>query len=135
MTREEKEQATAAIYGVPERSSMSNTPLTNDEAERLRQILNAHDQQTAPREFDLNKPPVEPYKHQEFPRLVYHHGERIYVVVRSREELEDAERNGFQKDPYPSEAPEVELSAADAAEAARIDAQLAKLKRSSRKDA
>lgn len=56
---------------------MGNNPaqLSHEEAERLREILMQHDKKNnaGPNSFDLHNPKVPPYRHQEFPKLVYHH--------------------------------------------------------------
>ena len=43
------------------------------EIDRMRDILAQQDARRTPNVFDLSKPPVVPYSHQEFPKTVYHH--------------------------------------------------------------
>lgn len=132
MTREQKQEAEAVIYGLAKGQHMAPNPLDNISAadvERMRLIVNAHDQQSAPKEFDLNNPPVAPYRHQEFPSIVYHHEARKHKLVHNEDQLSAAYDEGFLKEPFSAEVPEVELDAASAAEAAQVDAQIAKKKR------
>jgi uncharacterized protein YecA (UPF0149 family) len=73
LTREQKQQAEAAIYGVRESTSMSPSNLTQQEIESMRALVAQHDNEGKISEFDLNKPPKVPYRHQDFPRMVYNH--------------------------------------------------------------
>lgn len=126
LTREQREQAEAAIYGFVERP-MANQQFSPDDIERMRTILAQHDSQKQTNEFDLNNPPKERYVHQEFPRMVYHHEERKTRVVKNAAELHQYLAEGWSKDPYPMEAPAPALDAASSREAAAIDKQIAEL--------
>lgn len=136
LTREQKRQQEAAIYGLglPTRNtathnSMDLSQFTSAEIEKLRSALLQHDSATKPKDFDLNNPPKEPYRYQAFPRLIYDHVARKHKPVHSEEELDAHLAKGWSKEPYPAEVEETELSAADQAEAAEIDARLKKKKK------
>lgn len=111
---------------------MSPSQLTAGEIDRMREIVLAHDknQPAANREFDLAKPPVVPYRYQEFPRMVYHHAKRLTKTVTNSDHLEDALAAGWSKQPFPVEvldaAPELDADAvAEAAtEAAEMETRL-----------
>ncbi len=102
-----------------------NQQFSHEEIERMRQIVAAHtDSRTENQSFDLNKPPQTPYHHQEFPKIVYHHGKRTHAVVNGPEQLSQAEASGFVREPYPTEveaAPEFDQETSD--EIARVNVQ------------
>ena len=110
---------------------MAPGQLTHEEIERMRQIVLQHDQTNRKgiQEFDLNKPPKEPYRHQEFPRMIYDHAKRRTKIVHNADHLADALAAGWKKEPFPAEVEEPELDAATAAEAAAIDRELRKPKK------
>lgn len=105
--------------------------LTHQEIERLRQIVIDHDKKNfgGMKEFDLNNPPQEPYRYQEFPRLLYRHGTDKTKVVRDQEQLEAALADGWSMDAVAIEYKEPKLNKADAAEARAIDRELRKPKK------
>ncbi len=131
LTREQKQQAEAAIYGLQE--NFMAPSLTKDEIERMRAIVAQHDSQGRGKiqEFDLNNPPKQPYTHQEFPRVMYHHGKHITRIAKDAEEMDAAISAGWSKEPFPAvpEPEEPELDAESAAEAAELDAKLKRNKR------
>ena len=131
LTKEQKRQAEAAIYGHPEQMNDNNlTEFSPQDIDRMRAILAQHDRQTMPtREFDLNKPPVKPYFYQEFPRMVYHLGRGINAIVQHEAELAAMLAGGWQTTPIAAEQADAELDPAAAAEAAEIDKQLIKKKK------
>lgn len=91
--------------------------------DRMRSILEEHDKRNPRmvREFDLNNPPKEPYRHQEFPKIVYHHGKRKHVAVHDAAQQAKALEAGYKIEPYLNEvAPAVELESEDE-EIARLD--------------
>jgi hypothetical protein len=97
MTKQEKLQAEAAIYGLNRNNMPPQEPqLSYDEIERMRAILQAHDKQNqgGTKEFDLNNPPKVPYTHQPFPQLVYHNAKREHKVVNNPAELKAALDSG-----------------------------------------
>ncbi len=57
---------------MPEHSNLSQ-----DEAEKLREMLLQYDRDRVPNVFDLSNPPTKPYKHQEFPKIVYDHAKSV----------------------------------------------------------
>lgn len=62
------------IFGLESKSMGSNAgALSLAEADRLRELLFAHDRQQSSNVFDLSKPPVVPYQHKKFPVTVYNH--------------------------------------------------------------
>jgi hypothetical protein len=131
LTKEQKRQAVAAIYGHQEISpSMNQQQFSDAEIERMRQIIGQHDSTNGKiREFDLNNPPKLPYSHQEFPKVVYHHGERRHKKVHSAQEHKAHLADGWKNDAYPAdESNEPELDPATAAEVAAVDEYLAKLR-------
>jgi hypothetical protein len=130
LTKEEQRRAEAAIYGLEE-NTMSPTgtiQLTHEEAEKVRALLNQHDRATAPQQFDLNKPPTPAYKHQDFPRVVYHHGRGKAKAVQNAAELDKHLGSGWQLEPFVPEPEPSDLDPDDAAEVAAVDAQLAELR-------
>lgn len=113
MNANQRREAVAQIFGLDSRS-MPNTSLTVDEIEKMRQLVAAHDANNnfgGIKEFDLNNPPKQPYRYQEFPRIVYHHKLGKTKVVHSAEELLHAEARGYSKDaPFtPQSEEELEL--------------------------
>jgi hypothetical protein len=136
------------IFARKEHPEIMNNQLSQEEIDRMRQLVALHDKANPVKSFDINKPPKEPYTHQEFPRLMYHPDCRIgsdtegrplsgknsghYVVVNSQEELEAALENGFQIDP-PAPKSEEELEAepegSDVADAPADSARPQKRKR------
>jgi hypothetical protein len=125
LTKEQKRQAEASIYGLQDSlTPMPNEQFSTEDIDRMRAILAQHDAQNRGgiKEFDLNKPPKEPYTFQEFPKLVYDHTARKHQTVRNAHEEKAALTAGWRNEPYPAELPEpAELDAEDAAEAARLD--------------
>lgn len=51
--------------------------------------------------LDINNPPKEPYNHQDFPKLVYHHGNGGMKFVKDSEGLTAAEQEGWKTKPSP----------------------------------
>lgn len=140
LTPKQRAESHAAIYGLQKDKHMQNSTadlgrFSASEIERMKAILAAHEgkQHVGIREFDLNNPPKEPYTHQEFPRLVYHHDKRTHRLAHSHEDLEAALEAGWLKEPYPADAPKaaVEFDPEIAAELEAIEAKLraAKAKR------
>ena len=130
LTKEQKRQAEAAIFGLQE--IPVSPELTQDEIERMRTILAQHDSRKGVQEFDLNNPPKKPYVHQEYPRVMYHHGKRQMRVAKSPDEVHAAEAAGWQKEPFlpeGAEPPEIELDPESAQEAAEADAKLRKVRK------
>lgn len=122
LTKEQKREAEAAIYGLSTKDMEQQ--FSQEDIERMRAILAQHDSQAQRqgiREFDLNSPPKEPYKYQEFPKLVYDHDARTHRVVRNKAEEKAALEAGWLNEPFPAEAPAEELDDDDAAEVARLD--------------
>ena len=134
LTKQQKHEALAAIYGLqetPMNPSQGPAHFSAHEIERMRTILAHHDATTAKQqEFDLNNPPRTNYVHQEFPKLVYDlngEGKLVHKVVNDRDEHEAALADGWANEPKaPVEADEIELDAATTAEVAAVDAQLKK---------
>lgn len=125
LTRDQKREAEAAIYGLEGDTSLSSPQITPQEIERMRQLVAQHDSQGGIKDFDLNNPPRLPYKYQEYPRIVYHHADRKMRTVNSDEELELALEAGYEKEPYPQEVEAPTLDAATAAEVAAVDRKIA----------
>jgi hypothetical protein len=129
LTKAQRRDAEAAIYGLDPhlQTPMSTSNLSIDEIERMRAILASHDanNRVGIKEFDLNNPPKLPYVHQEFPRLVYHHGRRIHRVAADAEALAEALEMGWSKEPYAAvvAAGQTEIDLAEAAEIAALDAK------------
>jgi hypothetical protein len=73
------------------------------------------------REFDLNKPPTQPYRYQEYPRLLYRQGKT--AVVQNDDQLQDMLAHGWSKTPPDNMEVNLggELSPEMRAEAAAID--------------
>lgn len=125
LTPQQKREAEAAIYGLQEPADTMSHDLSPAEIERMRAMIAAHDQKTSVSEFDLNKPPVQPYVYQAFPKCVYHPDGRNRIA-RDEQELEMAIEAGWSLKPVTA-APAVEQADLDpeaAAEVARIDSQI-----------
>jgi hypothetical protein len=121
LSKEQRHQALAAIYGISEEAMK---PITHEEAQRMREILAEHDKTAAPvKEFDLNNPPQKPYRFQAFPKLVYHHEYREYDKAENQQQLDALFAEGFQLEPFPTEE-EIVLDPASAQEAANIQKQI-----------
>lgn len=107
--------------------------LTAAEIERLREIVLAHDKKNlgGMKEFDLNNPPKEPYRYQEYPRCIYHHESGRSKTVPHEAALTQALSEGWRLEPAPTSEPEAQpqLSAAEQAEVAAIDAEARKPKK------
>ena len=110
---------------------MTPAGLTIAEIEKMRALVNAADaaNQGGNKEFDLAKPPVAPYRYNEYPRVMYHHATGRTKVANSAEDREDAEALGWTISAIaPVEADEdpfAGLSAEDAAAAREADDKLA----------
>jgi hypothetical protein len=134
LTPQQKREQEAAIYGLRPINPMDLSQITQEDLEKMRSIVLQHDSQNKIKEFDLNNPPKEAYKHQEFPRCIYHHKKGISKVVPTQEELDAHTAKGWAKEPPPpadadGEDVDPALDAFDAAEAADIDAKLTKTKK------
>jgi hypothetical protein len=72
-------------------------PLVREEL--LRQLL-----ATAPvgSVIDINNPPRQRYVHQDFPRMVYHHGSLRVLVVEDAAQLKAAQKHGYKLEPAPN---------------------------------
>ena len=107
-----------------------NVQFTQEEIEKMRTFVLQHDSNMGKiRDFDLNNPPKMPYRHQEYPKMLYDHQGREYILVKDREQEQDALAAGYRKEPFPAEVVEVPLSAEDSREAEAIDRQLKKSRR------
>jgi hypothetical protein len=129
LTREQKRQQEAAIYGLEGLPDMQNEHLTPAEIERMRAILAQHDQSAAGKgnnSFDLNKPPKQPYRHQEYPRVIYHKNGK-HKAVKNATEFDAHLEDGWSDQPVGEVAQAAPaLDAESAREAKAIDAQLKK---------
>ncbi len=128
LTENQQQEAMESLYGL-ERDPMSPDPLSNDEIDRMRQIIAQHDAktaQTAMKEFDLNKPSSGPYVYREFPFLLYDHQAGKTKAARNHEERQQMLADGWSESPCATEMPEIPLTPAEHAEADRIDAKLEK---------
>jgi hypothetical protein len=94
----------------------------------MRQILARFGETKTIKEFDLNKPPAAPYRHQEFPKAMHDHAARVVKTATSAAHQAELEAAGYVTVAFASEPPEVELDASERAEAAAIDAKLSKEK-------
>lgn len=99
LTKEQKRQQEAAIYGVTD-SPMDLSQFTPEQLAQLKQALNA-DTPAKANEFDLNAPPKQPYSHQEYPRLMYHHETGRTQLAHSDADVEKAIEFGWSKDSQP----------------------------------
>ena len=127
LTDEQKQIQDRAAYGLPQQApSLDVGAMTHEKIEWLRGLIFQHDAQNAAmtREFDLNKPPTPPYRHQEFPRLLYRDGKTMAATTKAA--LEEMLKSGWSMDPPPTMEVNLggELTAEMKAEAAAIDAQL-----------
>ena len=104
--------------------------LSPEEIEKMRALVAEHDATNgkAVNEFDLNNPPQKPYRHQEFPKMVYLHEERKHKVVKNATELEAHLKQGWETEPFPVEVEAPALSAAEQKEVERLDKEARKPK-------
>lgn len=135
LTKEQRREAEAAIYGLKPIDPMQYAELTAQEIERMRAIVAQHDRSTGKsEEFDLNNPRTAPYRYQKFPKMIYHHAKRDNRIVRSEDELQGFYELGWTDQPYPAEPTEtVQLDAASAAEVEQVDRKLAELRAAKKK--
>ena len=125
LTQQQRDEQLAAIYGV------TVEPLSHEEIERMRRIVQQHDSEKKPMQiYNLNDPPREPYRFQKFPMMLFDHahshpGRIVRMVANNEGELEKALENGWNEKPPAYREERVEpLSAAYQAEANRVDAQI-----------
>jgi hypothetical protein len=99
LTKQQKREQEAAIYGLSSHQINMAVSLTVEEIERMRQFVLQHDSErnNSIKEFDLNNPPQEPYVYREFPRLMYR-GDATRVAT-SHAEVAEAEAHGWSKTP------------------------------------
>lgn len=130
MTRQEKQEAEAAIYGL--HTPMSTQQIfTPEQIEQMRQLVAQFDQANGGskpgqiREFDLNKPERspdwKPYRFQRYPMHLHDHEKRVVRVVNNKKEEDAALKEGLLAEPFPAEVPETPEEAADRAEIERLD--------------
>lgn len=50
-------------------------------------------------EIDINNPKVPPYRHQEFPKMVYHHDSGEVLTVADDKQFKTAIKRGFSEEP------------------------------------
>jgi len=139
----------AQIYGVsaPTKDNMStDNQFTPEEIEKMREtVLKADRAKITNNVFDLSKPPVVAYRHQEFPKMVYDHeksepsrdimrksgngneelihipAKHAHKIVKNADELAEALSKGFKEQPaalghIPVGAEEVEEEEIEGAE-------------------
>jgi hypothetical protein len=137
LTPDQKRDALAAIYGVPSQGKNmaiqtdSRHKLSPEEILSLRTLLAKQDDDPKPvKEFDLNKPPQQPYTHQDFPRAVYHHLKAKVKSVADQAELDKHLAAGWTIEPFPQpqDDPDIPLSGAEQQEVAKLDAEARKPK-------
>jgi hypothetical protein len=136
LNKQQKHEAHAAILGLaPPQPTMQTPQLTTNEVESMRALVAQHDAsyRSETKEFDLNNPPKQPYTHQEFPRLVYHHMRRMHRVAQNAGELAAALEAGWSKEPFAAEQDaSIELDEENAAEARASEAKLAAARKAKR---
>jgi hypothetical protein len=94
-TAQQKREAEAVCYGLrTEDMNMPNQKFTPEEIQHMRTII-AQEDKKGIREFDLNNPPKMPYKHQEYPKIIYHHNDKVHKIVHSPAEEEVAIDEGW----------------------------------------
>lgn len=153
LTNKQKREQEAVIYGLgPQENSMTPAGLTAEEVDRMRAIIAKHDQQNprdGTKEFDLNNPPVEPYKHKTFPLHLTNrdgktrvaHNEEVATKLAKKGYLSPAEYRAHVASVTPSDLDpdddagdeDLQLDAETAAEAAELDAKLRAPKKSRQK--
>lgn len=67
------------------------------------QNLFAVDKAQEPEPFiaDINNPPQKRYKHQEYPKAMYHHTSGRTLLIHDEKEEKIAAKQGFQEEPSP----------------------------------
>jgi hypothetical protein len=148
ITRQQQQDALAAIYGLQE-TSMQHHPsqahpgagpagFSDMEIERMRAIVNHHDaKQETIREFDLNNPPRSNYVYRPFPKMVFSvddEGNGVHKIVNDEAEHKAAMAEGWQNEPVAAEEFQgTELDAAAASEAEALDDKLAQARAAKKK--
>ncbi len=104
--------------------------LTPEEVEKMRSLVAEHDATNgkAVNEFDLNNPPKKPYRHQEFPKMVYNHSARQHKIVKNTAEHEAHLEQDWVNEPFPVEVEAPELPLAEKKEVERLDKEARKPK-------
>ena len=126
LTPEQRRQQEAAILGISAETPPQAPTL--EQIEFMRTQIAQFDARNAPREFDLNNPPRVPYRHQEYPKMLYHHEDRVSRVVQNQAQEDGMIALGYVREPFAAAAEPVapQLDPATLAEVARIDAELKK---------
>jgi hypothetical protein len=104
---------------------------TPAEIERMRTILAQHDNAQAGNgnTFDLNNPPKKTYVHQDFPRLIYNHEERIYRTVGDEDTLQELLTSGWSMEPFEVTYEGPKLSLAEQVQVENLDRLIEEAKR------
>ncbi|HEY1800086.1 MAG TPA: hypothetical protein VGG46_04050 [Terriglobales bacterium] len=79
--------------------NLNNMNLSPEQQNMLKNLLDSFISGGQGKEFDLSKPPVNRYRNNPFPRMVYHHQTGHVVTVHDDRQLQLAEKKGFQKEP------------------------------------
>lgn len=103
LTRNQKADQMAVIYGL---SGAGMAPqFSNEEIERMRQVLSAHDATNkglgGMKEFDLNNPPKLPYRHLEYPKHVGYDKKGVLLIAANAQQEAELEKRVFSKTPPP----------------------------------
>ena len=129
LTPEQRRQAEAAILGLTVPTEQEFTPA---EYEAMRTKLAQYDQNgMRNKEFDLNRPPQKRYIHQEYPKMLYHHDDRVSKVVQTKAQEDGLLKLGYVREPFEPTVAEFRPPVLDAqaqAEVARIEAELKRRK-------
>lgn len=134
LTKAQKKQMEAAVYGLQEKGSMEHTTdVSPQDIEKMRQLVMDHDRATGRMvEFDLNKPPQESLQYRPFPRLLYNWETKKEKPVADQEQLDKALKEGWKKEAWPhygEPGPPPQLSASAAAEAHETNLKIAEARR------
>lgn len=129
LTKEQKRDQEAVLYGLDPHPVMDLSQLlTPENIEQLRTALAQHDSQGKINEFDLNNPPVKPYAHQAYPKVIYHPAKapkKVDNAAQHEEHLDD----GWANEPFaPAPLDDPKLDAATKAEVKKLDKEARKPK-------
>lgn len=136
LTQKQQQEAVEAIYGLPGKPDTMHPPNDEpsyEERQKWRAYLDQLDRKEATvKEFDLNKPPVEPYVYREYPKMMFEHATGKTRIARNHEEREFLLTRGWSDQPIAIESPPVlvPMTVEEEMEIEEIDRKLEKKKKS-----
>ena len=136
LTKKQRADELAACYGVDKAMPSTVASLTQEEVERMRQIVLAADAERQPfQTIDLNNPPRQQYRFQKYPQMLYDLDTStpqkiVHYTVQNQEEFDAAIAEGWsEQPPNYTEQREEYLKPAYAAEASQVQEQIEQVKK------